>query len=402
MSIHAVRTRLAAGAVAVLTLGSLGGIAMAPALAARPSPTDPRLGRYIVTLQDSVADPSAVAVGQARRLRGSVEHVFGSALKGYSASLTGGLLSSLLADPLVKAVEPDVQVRLGSTQPNPPAGIDRVDQRSLPLSGSYTYASNGEGVRAYVIDSGIRRQHPEFGGRVGAGVNVLTGGTDTTDCNGHGTHVSGTLAGSTYGVAKGAFLVPVKAFGCSDSTSLSAIVAAVDWATARHQPGEPAVANLSLALTTPSSALDRALTALSNDGVAIAVAAGNGGVGACTISPGRVPQVLTVGAIDGGDAMASFSNGGPCIDLFAPGVRIVSADSRSNGSAVMSGTSMSSPFVAGALALEMSRRGTTAQQAQSRVLARATVGKITSTGTRCAPQLPCRPATQANRILFTG
>jgi len=400
MSSRTARVRLAAGGLAIVTLSSLGGVVSVPAHASRPGPAAALPGRYIVTLQDSVADPRTVAGRQAKRLRGNVERVFGTAFKGYSASLLGADLSSLLADPLVKAVEPDVQVTLSATQLNPPSGLDRIDQRSLPLSRSYSSATNGQGVKAYVIDSGIRREHPAFAGRVAQGVNVVNWNTDTSDCNGHGTHVAGTLAGSAYGVAKGALIVPVKTFGCSDNTSLSAIVAGVDWATANHLRGQPAVANLSLTLAGASAALDRAITALSNDGVAVAVAAGNSGADACNISPGRVPQVLTVASSDAGDAMASFSNGGPCIDVFAPGVRIVSADNRSNGSAVMSGTSMSSPHVAGALALEMSRRGTTPQQAQNNVLARATFGKITGTGPRCNTSSSCRPATPANRLLF--
>ena len=395
MSTRSTRLTLAAVGVAALTLG---GIALAPARAHKPGIVEALLGRYIVTLQDSVADPRAVASRQTGLLGGAVDQVFGSAIKGYSASLPSALVSTLLGDPLVKSVEPDARVTLTATQVGPPAHLDRLDQRALPLSGTFTYNGGGVGVRAYVIDTGARRDHPEFMGRVASGYNVITGTTDTNDCHGHGTHVAGTLASSTYGVAKGATIVPVKVFGCSSTTTLSAIVAGVDWATADHRPGQPAVANLSFSGGS-SFALDRAITALSNDGVAVAVAAGNEGVDACRSAPGGVAQVLTVGATDANDAMARFSNGGPCVDLFAPGVRVVSTDGRSNGSTVLSGTSMASPQVAGALAIEMAQIGTTAQAAQNKVLAQATPGVIRGIEQRCRLLTGC-VSTTANRLLF--
>jgi subtilisin family serine protease len=218
---------------------------------------------------------------------------------------------------------------------------------------------------------------------------------------GHGTHVAGTLASSTYGVAKGATIVPVRTFGCSTTTTLSAVIAGIDWVAADHRPGQPAVANLSLT-GGRSVALDRAMAALSNDGVAVAVAAGNEAYDACNTSPARVPQVLTVAASDGSDAMPAFSNGGACVDLFAPGVRIVSTDDRIGAPAVMSGTSMATPHVAGALAIEMGVRGTTAQQAQNRVLGKATIGAISGTGRRCGLMSGCRPATPNNRLVYIG
>jgi len=207
------------------------------------------------------------------------------------------------------------------------------------------------------------------------------------------------VASSTYGVAKNATVVPVKAFGCGDATTLSAIIAGVDWATADHRPAQPAVANLSLG-GGASVALDRAVTALSNDGVAVAVAAGNEAADACASSPSRLPQVLSVAASDGNDVMAPFSNGGPCVDLFAPGVAVVSTDSRSLGTSVISGTSMAAPHVTGALAREMEIPGTSGQQAQARVLAKTTVGKIIGADPPCSLlSLGCQPAT-ANRLLF--
>ena len=399
MSSRTWRLRLAAGVVALLTLG---GLALAPARAHRSSSLlDGLLGRYIVTLDDSVADPAGAARRQTGLLGGTVDRVFNTALKGYSASLPQALLSGLLSDPLVRSVEPDRTVKLSATQFDPPYGVDRVDQRELPLSRSYTYTTGGVGVRAYVIDTGTRRDHPEFLNRVAPGYNVFDGSSNAFDCNGHGTHVSGIVGSSTYGVAKGVTIVPVKIFGCADTTTLSAIIAGLDWATADHRPGQAAVANLSLTGSGASAALDRAVTSLSNDGVAMAVAAGNDRADACSGSPSRVPQVLTVAATDVSDAMARFSNGGPCVDLFAPGVRIVSADLRTNGSRVISGTSMAAPFVAGALARELGQGGTTSQQAQSRVVDSATTGRVTGIETRCGLLIGCRSVT-ANRLLFTG
>ena len=397
MSTRTTRLSLVAVGVAVLTIG---GISLAPARAHKPSLVDVLAGRYIVTLNESVTDPGAVARRQTGLLGGTVEHVFGTALKGYSASLPAALLASLKLDPLVRSVEPDARVTLSATQVNPPYNLDRIDQRSLPLSASYTYDTAGIGVRAYVMDTGVRREHPEFVGRVTTGFNALTGSTDTRDCNGHGTHVAGALASSTYGVAKGASVVPVKIFGCNSTTTLGAILAGVDWVTADHKPGQAAVANLSFEAG-PSFALDRAVTALSNDGVAVAVAAGNEAAEACSTSPGRVSQVLTVAASDANDAIARFSNRGPCIDLFAPGVGIRSTDGRSNGSIILSGTSFASPQVAGALAREMGK-GVTAQQAQNNVLASATTGAIRDIPQRCSLLGGCRAPSTVNRLLFTG
>lgn len=399
MSSRTSRLRLVAVAAAAALL-TAGGLAFAPARAHRPSLVEALLGRYVVTLDDSVADPAAAARRQTGLLGGTVDKVFNSALKGYSASLPQAVLSGLLADPLVRSIEPDVKVKLAATQFDPPYGVDRVDQRDLPLSRSYTYTATtaGTGVRAYVIDTGTRRDHPEFLSRVAPGYNVFDASSNAFDCNGHGTHVSGIVGSSTYGVAKGVTIVPVKIFGCADTTSLSAILAGVDWATADHRPGQLAVANLSVTGVT-SSALDRAVTALSNDGVAVAVAAGNEATDACAGSPGRVPQVLTVAASDVSDAMARFSNGGSCVDLFAPGVRIVSTDVRTSGSTVISGTSMAAPFVAGALARELGKGGATARQAQDRVVAAATTNRITGTQVTCVVRIACRPATP-NRLLF--
>ena len=397
MSSRALRPCLAAGCASLLALA---GLALAPARAHRPVPIEGPRGRYIVTLNPGVADPAGAARRQIVRAGGTVDRVYGSAMKGYSASLPQALLSQLLGDPAIASVEPDVEVQLAATQVNPPTNLDRIDQRDLPLSRTFSYSGAGTGVRAYVIDTGTRADLPEFQGRVTAGYNVFTGRADAGDCNGHGTHVAGILASATYGVAKNATIVPVKAFGCANTTTLSAIVAAVDWATADHRPGQPAVANLSFAVAAQSPALNRAVAALSADGVAVAAAAGNEASDACASSPSSLPQVLSVGASDGNDRRARFSNGGPCVDLFAPGVAVVSTDFRSLGTSVISGTSMAAPHVTGALAREVEIPGTSSQEAQARVLAKATTGKIIGVDPRCVLlTLGCQPGT-ANRLLF--
>jgi len=396
MSSRALRPCLAAGCAILLALA---GLALAPAGAHRSVPIEGLRGRYIVTLNSGVADPADAGRRQIGRAGGTVDRVYSSAIKGYSASLPQALLSQLLGDPAIASIEPDVQVQLAATQVNPPTNLDRIDQRDLPLSRTFSYAGGGTGVRAYVIDTGTRADLPEFQGRVTAGYNVFTGRADAGDCNGHGTHVAGIVASSTYGVAKNATIVPVKAFGCTNVTTLSAIIAGVDWATADHRPGQPAVANLSFAAG-QSPALDRAVAALSADGVAVAAAAGNEASDACASSPSSVPQVLSVAASDGNDVRARFSNGGPCVDLFAPGVAVVSTDYRSFGTSVISGTSMAAPHVTGALAREMEIPGTSSQQAQARVLAKATTGKIIGADPRCGLRiLRCQSAT-ANRLLF--
>ncbi|HEV8116363.1 MAG TPA: S8 family serine peptidase, partial [Acidimicrobiales bacterium] len=225
MSSRALRPCLTAGCAILLALA---GLALAPARAHRTVPIEGPRGRYIVTLDSGETDPAGAARRQVGRAGGTVDRVYGSAMKGYSASLPQGLLSQLLGSPGVRSVEPDVQVQLAATQVNPPTNLDRIDQRDLPLSRTFSYSGGGAGVRAYVIDTGTRADLPEFQGRVTTGYNVFTGKSDTGDCNGHGTHVAGIVASVSYGVAKNATIVPVKAFGCANTTTMSAIIAAVD------------------------------------------------------------------------------------------------------------------------------------------------------------------------------
>ncbi len=311
--------------------------------------------RYIVTLEDDVATTPTEAARRAEARGAEVSYVYSSALRGYAASLPQALLSVLLADPDVAAVEPDREVRLTASQPDAPYGLDRIDQRALPLSTSYDYTATGAGVTAYVIDTGIRVSHQDFGGRAVSGFDAVDGGS-AEDCNGHGTHVAGTVGGATYGVAKDVRLVGVRVLDCAGSGATSGVIAGVDWVTAQHAPGQPAVANLSLG-GFASNALDKAVQRSIADGVSYAVAAGNGNAAgiaedACSVSPARVPEALTVGASNSADRAASFSNYGSCVDLFAPGVDVTSAwfdgDTSTN---TISGTSMASPHVAGVAAL---------------------------------------------------
>ena len=220
---------------------------------------------------------------------------------------------------------------------------------TCPLSNSYTYNQTGQGVHAYIIDTGIRATHQEFGGRVTNGADFIGDGNGTNDCNGHGTHVAGTTGGTTYGVAKSVTIHAVRVLGCTGSGSTSGVIAGVDWVTANH--ASPAVANMSLG-GGASTALDNAVTSSVNSGVSYAVAAGNSNANACNSSPARAAAAITVGATTSSDARSSFSNFGTCLDIFAPGSSITSAWSTSNTATnTISGTSMASPHVAGAIAL---------------------------------------------------
>jgi subtilisin family serine protease len=342
-----IRKTLVTVAVAAVTATGIG--ATAGTAAAAPAP----VATYIVTLQPGTV-PAPIAA-RAAKLGGNVAHLYTAALDGFAISLPTPLADRLATLPGVVAVEKDAPVALASTQTGATWGLDRTDQRKLPLNSSYTYTATGAGVTAYVIDTGIRFDHSDFGGRAVSGYDAVDGGS-ADDCNGHGTHVSGTIGGSTYGIAKSVRLVAVRVLNCSGSGTNSGVIAGIDWVTANHQPGQPAVANMSLgggASTAVDSAVSRAIT----DGVTFAVAAGNGnsaGVpqNACNSSPARVAAALTVGATDKTDKPASFSNYGSCVDLFAPGVGITS-DWYNGATATntISGTSMATPHVAGVSAL---------------------------------------------------
>jgi subtilisin family serine protease len=278
----------------------------------------------------------------------------------------------------VAFVEEDAVVTADATQSNPPWGLDRIDQRSRPLNAIYTFNWTGAGVFAYVIDTGIRTAHTQFGGRA---ANVFDAfGGNGQDCNGHGTHVAGTIGGSTFGVAKSVNLRGVRVLNCSGSGTNSGVIAGVDFVRLNRQ--NPAVANMSLG-GGASSALDTAVNNLSNSGVPIAVAAGNSNANACNSSPARAANAITVGSTTTTDARSSFSNFGTCLDLFAPGSGILSAWFTSNtATATLSGTSMASPHVAGVAALyRQFNPGASAATVRNAIVNGATTNVVTNPGT---------------------
>jgi subtilisin family serine protease len=306
---------------------------------------------YIVVLEDRVADVNAVADDMVSLHRGRKNFVYDKAIKGFSANLSERAAMALANDPRVKYIEEDSIISIDTTQSGATWGIDRIDQRDLPLSGTYTYNTTASNVKAYIIDTGINTSHVDFGGRAISGYDAVDGSLPAADCNGHGTHVSGTVGGATYGVAKGVTLVAVRVLNCSGSGTNSGVIAGVNWVASDHAAGAPAVANMSLGGGV-SQALDDAVNAAINDGVTFAIAAGNSNTNACNSSPSRVANAITVGATTSTDARASYSNYGTCLDIFAPGSSITSDWYSSNTATnTISGTSMATPHVCGVAAL---------------------------------------------------
>ena len=371
-------------------LAVLAGAAVLPASAAAVPPDS-----YIVVLKDNVSDAGAVAREHGRRHGADVSFVYGHALKGYAARISGGRVDSVRADSRVAHIERDGDVHASATQSNATWGLDRIDQRS-GLSTTFNYTNTGAGVKAYIIDSGIHFAHDEFvGGRATSGFDSIDGGT-ADDCDGHGTHVAGTTGGATYGVAKAVSLVAVRVLDCSGSGSWSGVIAGVDWVTADHATGAPAVANMSLG-GGASSAVDTAVRNSIADGVSYTIAAGNGNAGgvaqdACKSSPARVGEAMTISASDKTDRKASWANYGNCVDWFAPGVGITSSTIGSTtATATWSGTSMAAPHTAGVAALYL-QTNTAAEPASVRgvLFNNATKGVVTSS------------KTANNHLLFTS
>jgi subtilisin family serine protease len=311
--------------------------------------------RYIVVLNAGARDVPVLARQLAAAHGGTVRYTYESAIRGFAVEMPDAAAAALARNPNVAYVEQDQVMEAFTTEGGVTWGIDRIDQRTLPLSGTYTYSNAGSGVTAYIIDTGIRFDHSEFGGRAVSGFDAIDGGT-ADDCNGHGTHVSGTVGGNTYGVAQGVTLVAVRVLDCGGSGSTSGVIAGIDWVTSNHAAGAPAVANMSLG-GGASTALDAAVNRSIADGVSYAIAAGNGNRGgvaqdACNYSPARVAAAMTIGATDKTDRKASWSNYGNCVDWFAPGVGITSSwYTSASATNTISGTSMATPHVAGVAAL---------------------------------------------------
>jgi aqualysin 1 len=336
---------------------------------------------YIVTLRNVAASNApAVAAQLAAAHGGTVAHVYKYALVGFAARFPAAAVSALQRNANVAYVEADRVFSIDATQTGATWGLDRIDQRDRPLSGTYTYDANGTGVTVYIIDTGIRTTHQEFGGRASSGFTSISDGNGTNDCNGHGTHVSGTIGGSTYGVAKNVSLVAVRVLSCQGSGTTSGVVAGIDWVTGHHSG--PSVANMSLG-GGASSTLDNAVANSVASGVTYAVAAGNSNANACYYSPARAAAAITVGATTSSDARSSYSNYGSCVDLFAPGSSITSAWATSDGAInTISGTSMATPHVAGvaALVLQGNPNASPATVTQA-IESNASLNKVTSAGT---------------------
>ncbi|MFF5442163.1 S8 family peptidase [Streptomyces achromogenes] len=379
---------VATAAIAATTLA--GGLTAVPAQAAPAvgkvtgagSPTAVR-DSYIVTLRKDAGFKASSITGRnlVKEYGGSVTKTFGSALNGYTATLSTTEAERLAADPAVAAVEQNQRVTVAdTTQSSAPWGLDRIDQTSLPLSGTYTYPdSAGSGVTAYVIDTGVRITHQQISGRASYGYDAVDGDTDAADGNGHGTHVATTIAGSTYGVAKKAKIVAVRVLDNNGSGTTAGVIAGIDWVTRNHSG--PSVANLSLG-GGASATLDAAVRNSIASGVTYAVAAGNSNANASSYSPARVAEAITVGATTSTDARASYSNYGSVLDVFAPGSSITAGwNTGDTATNTISGTSMATPHVAGAAAVYLAGHASaTPAEVATALVNGATTGKVTGAG----------------------
>lgn len=344
-------------------------------------------GSYIVVLKDG----STAVDTLAGKLGGVLHQKFSTALHGYSATMTEAQAKRAAADPSVAYVEQDHLFTIATDQLNPPSwGLDRVDQRSLPLDSKYTYTTTASNVHAYIIDTGINLTHSDFGGRAKSGYDFVDNDSNATDCNGHGTHVAGTVGGSAYGVAKGVQLTAVRVLDCSGSGTYAGVIAGIDWVA--QNAVKPAVANMSLG-GSASTSVDNAVKSAIAAGVTFAVAGGNDNTSACNSSPARTAEAITVGATTSTDARASYSNYGSCLDIFAPGSSIKSDwIGSTTATNTISGTSMATPHVTGAAALYLATHtAATPATVRNALVAAGTTGKVTSAGSG-----------SPNVLLYTG
>lgn len=403
--------RRAAASLIALTLVACDSSESVAPVVSRSLTTSAESKRYVVVLHDSVTDAPATAARLMLRGRGLTsrasfdirggsvitddERTFTTVLRGYAQTLSDAAVNELRADPRVAYVEEDRIGHIDATQSNAPWSLDRIDQRALPLNSSYGYAQTGAGVRVYIFDTGLRYSHNDFGGRAQLGIDEVTPNGDGEDCHGHGTHVAGTVGGSTYGVAKNVSLYSVRVMGCNGSGNMSYAIAGLDWVIAQKQasPGTPMVVNMSLG-SAPMQAVDDAVTRAVAAGIVVVAAAGNDSTDACTHSPARAPAAITTGASDRNDDVPPFSNTGRCVDLFAPGVQISSAYFGSNTQfATASGTSMAAPAVAGAAALYLAANpSATAAAVATAIVNNATSNVLSDLRDTRAP----------NKLLYTG
>ena len=364
---------------------------LAPTLTSTTT-ASPIKNQYIVVLQAGSDLPAQAAAAIAKQHGGQVLFTYNRAIRGFAVRIpeqaTSAFLTAMQKNPQVSYVEEDTLMQTNTiTQSNPVWGLDRIDQHNLPLSKSFNYNKTGSGVNAYIVDTGILASHQEFNGRVQTGYSAIADNNGTNDCNGHGTHVAGTVGGSTYGIAKNVGLVPVRVLDCAGSGAMSGVIAGLDWIIQNGR--KPAVVNMSLGGSAYST-LDTAIDNLFNNGYVPVVAAGNSNTDACTSSPARAGKAITVAATDSTDTRASYSNYGSCVDLFAPGSQITSAWIGSNSSAATaSGTSMASPHVAGVVATMLENNSTaTPQSITDQLLNQSTINLIQN------------PMSSPNRLLY--
>jgi len=321
--------------------------------------------QYIVILNKDVGSSNEFAQGIAKKHGGRVLQTYDAVLKGFEIYLPDvagtAFVEAMKKNPKVVSVENDTIMKIdATTQSNPDWGLDRIDQKNLPLDSAYSYLQTGSGSTAYIVDTGILSTHQQFSGRVLSGYTAISDGNGTNDCHGHGTHVAGTVGGSTYGVAKNVSLVPIRILGCDGSGASSNVIAGLDWILKNGK--KPAVVNMSLGGEANAS-LDSAVENLFNNGYVMVVAAGNSNTDACSTSPARVSKAITVAATDSTDTRASYSNYGSCVDIFAPGSQINSSWIGSNtATKVLNGTSMATPHVVGVVAEMLQSTPTTTPQ----------------------------------------